>query len=141
MSALQQQLEEIRAAEKAQASRYRQLAALAEAIGDEATSQRLHDLHADEQHHLSRITARLVELGHTPVELGHTPVELVSTVDPGLALDDWEAESRRLEAAEVARYEALVRSDLDSTTRALAEQILEVELLHRDQLAGKWTLA
>ena len=134
MSALQQQLEEIRAAEKAQASRYRQLAALAEAIGDEATSQRLHDLHADEQHHLSRITARLVELGHTPVEL-------VSTVDPGLALDDWEAESRRLEAAEVARYEALVRSDLDSTTRALAEQILEVELLHRDQLAGKWTLA
>ena len=134
MSALQQQLEEIRAAEKAQASRYRQLAALAEAIGDEATSQRLHDLHADEQHHLSRITARLVELGHTPVEL-------VSTVDPGLALDDWEAESRRLEAAEVARYEALVCSDLDSTTRALAEQILEVELLHRDQLAGKWTLA
>ena len=134
MSALKQQLEEIRAAEKAQASRYRQLAALAEAIGDEATSQRLHDLHADEQHHLSRITARLVELGHTPVEL-------VSTVDPGLALDDWEAESRRLEAAEVARYEALVRSDLDSTTRALAEQILEVELLHRDQLAGKWTLA
>lgn len=134
MSALKQQLEEIRAAEKAQASRYRQLAALAEAIGDEATSQRLHDLHADEQHHLSRITARLVELGHTPVEL-------VSTVDPGLALDDWEAESRRLEAAEVARYEALVCSDLDSTTRALAEQILEVELLHRDQLAGKWTLA
>lgn len=134
MSALKQQLEEIRAAEKAQASRYRQLAALAEAVGDDATSQRLHDLHADEQHHLSRITARLVELGHTPVEL-------VSTIDPALALDDWEAESRRLEAAEVARYEALVSSDLDSTTQALAEQILEVELLHRDQLAGKWTLA
>lgn len=134
MSALKQQLEEIRAAEKAQASRYRQLAALAEAVGDEATSQRLHDLHADEQHHLSRITARLVELGHTPVEL-------VSTIDPSLALDDWEAESRRLETAEVARYEALLSADLDPTTMALAEQILEVERLHRDQLAGKWTLA
>lgn len=134
MSALKQQLEEIRAAEKAQASRYRQLAALAEAEGDEPTAQRLHDLHADEQHHLSRITARLVELGHTPVEL-------ISTIDPSLALDDWEAESRRLETAEVARYEALLRADLDPTTRALAEQILEVERLHRDQLAGKWTLA
>lgn len=134
MSALKQQLEEIRAAEKAQASRYRQLAALAEAVGDEPTAQRLHDLHADEQHHLSRITARLVELGHTPVEL-------ISTIDPSLALDDWEAESRRLETAEVARYEALLRADLDPTTRALAEQILEVERLHRDQLAGKWTLA
>lgn len=134
MNRLHHRLEEIRAAEKAQASRYRRLAMLAEEAGDEPAAQRLHDLHADEQHHLSRITARLVELGHTPAELS-------TTVDAALDLSDWETESRRLEGEEVARYEALLAMDLDPVTKALAEQILEVEVLHQDQLAGKWTLA
>lgn len=131
---LHETLESLRAAEKAQAVHYRRLAVLAEAAGDEATAQRLHDLHADEQHHLSRLTARLVELGHTPREL-------TATSTGERSLDGWEAEARALEAAEVARYERTLEGDADPATRALIEGILEVERHHLDELAGKWTVA
>ena len=127
-------LEALRAAEKGQAMHYRRLAALAEEQGDEATAQRLHDLHADEQHPLSRLTARLVELGRTPAELAPPPL------DAG-ELEPWEAQARLREEAEVERYEAFLRAELDPATRALAEAILEVEIHHRDELAGKWTIA
>lgn len=128
-------LEALRRAEKAQALRYRGLAALAEEIDDEATAQRLHDLHADEQHHLSRLTARLVELGETPADLAATDVGAAT-------LEGWEHEARIREAEEVSRYEAfLADKRLDAATRTLIEGILEVEIHHRDELAGKWTIA
>lgn len=126
-------LEALRRAEKAQALHYRTLAALAEAAGDEATAQRLHGLHADEQHHLSRLTARLVELGETPAEI------TVST--SRAALEGWEDDARRRELEEVERYGAFLEQALDPATRALAQGILEVETHHRDNLGGKWTIA
>ena len=128
-------LEALRRAEKAQALRYRALAARAEEAGDAASAQRLHDLHADEQHHLSRLTARLVELGETPADLtGSAPADA--------SLQGWEQDARTREAEEVARYEAFLAGvELDPTTRSLAEGILEVEIHHRDELAGKWTIA
>ena len=127
-------LEALRAAEKEQAIHYRRLAVLAEAADDEATAQRLHDLHADEQHHLSRLTARLVELGHTPRELSG------GSTGEG-TLDDWESAARAREAEEVTRYERMLEQDSDSATRTLIQGILEVERHHRDELAGKWTVA
>ena len=131
---LHEALEALRAAEKAQAVHYRRLAVLAEAAGDEATAERLHDLHADEQHHLSRLTARLVELGHTPRELsGGSGGERT--------LEGWEAVARELETAEVTRYERMLAEDADPATRSLLEGILEVERHHRAELAGKWTVA
>jgi rubrerythrin len=127
-------LEDLRRSEKQQAVHYRALAAMAEASGDQATAQRLHDLHADEQHHLSRLTARLVELGRTAVDL---PIPPSASAD----LRDWEAAARLREGEEVERYRQFIERDPDPTTRALAEQILEVEIHHRDELAGKWTIA
>lgn len=127
-------IEDLRRAEKEQAMFYRRLAASAEDASDEDTAQRLHGLHADEQHHLSRLTARLVELGRSPMELAG-----VSAVITGQA--EWEPVARERESREVARYEEFLQTDLDPVTRALAESILEVEVLHRDQLGGKWMMA
>ena len=127
-------LEALRAAEKEQAGHYRRLSVLAETAGDEATAQRLHDLHADEQHHLSRLTARLIELGHTPRELAGAPAGTGS-------LEGWESVARAREEGEVRQYEALIAGELDSVTRALVEAIVAVERHHRDELAGKWTVA
>lgn len=127
-------IEERRAAEKAQALFYRALAAAAEDAGDAPVAQRLHDLHADEQHHLSRLTARLLELGAMPAGLGEIRA-------PGGGLAGWEGEARERERAEIAGYQALLRGDLDDRTRALASEILEVERHHEEELGGKWTLA
>jgi rubrerythrin len=132
--ALFPQLEACRAAEKRQALFYRTLAAAAEEAGDVELSERLQELHADEQHHLSRLTARLLELGETTAD----PVPAEPDA-PGLA--DWEPEARRREHEEVARYEALLRLELDPATAALAGQILEVERAHARELGGKWTPA
>jgi len=133
-SSLAAVLEELRAAEKGQAMFYRRLAASAEAAGAEAFAQRLHDLHADEQHHLSRLTARLVELGCSPADLSAVPLVQAE-------LTGWEAVAREREGVEVTRYEELLRRDLDPETRALAEAIVAVERVHRDLLEGKWTMA
>ena len=82
-------LEQARAAEKAQALFYRALAAEAEARGNERLSERLNELHADEQHHLSRLTARLLELGATPDDLSPQPetAELVNPTTVRVALN------------------------------------------------------
>jgi rubrerythrin len=131
---LARSLELCRAAEKEQALLYRALAALAEEREDAELSQRFHDLHADEQHHLSRLTARLLELGARPPDLAGTPT-------PEHALDDWEPLVRRREAEEIRRYGALLDGELDGQTRALLEGILEVERHHAEELGGKWTAA
>jgi rubrerythrin len=127
-------LDACRLAEKEQALFYRTLAAEAEERGDAALSERLQLLHADEQHHLSRLTARLLELGR-------------GTADPGNRrpavpdLDAWEDVARGREQDEVRRYEQLLRQPLDEATAALAAQILEVERAHARELGGKWTMA
>ena len=120
-----------RAAEKSQALFYRTLAAEAEARGMDEVSERLNGLHADEQHHLSRLTARLVELGEAVADLSSAPA-LPAT------LDGWEVDARAREEDEIARYERLLEQTLDPHTRAMIEEFIESERLHADQLGGKW---
>ena len=126
-------LEKSRAAEKEQALAYRSLAARAEHDSPE-NAQRFHDLHADEQHHLSRLTARVLELGARPQDLS-------GTKPPALPLEGWEAEVRDRELAEIERYRGALEADLDDHTRELLEEILSVEEQHARELGGKWTLA
>ena len=127
-------LAEARAAEKAQSLFYRALAAEAEDRGDEALSERFNELHADEQHPLSRLTARLMELG-APLE------ELGGMKGPPARMEGWEAEARAREEAEVARYRALAAHPLDAHTAALVQEILGTEQNHARELGGKWTPA
>ena len=127
-------LEEARAAEKEQALFYRALAAEAEDRGDAAMSERFNDLHADEQHHVSRLSARLLELGAGLADIANLASEPV-------AMAAWEAAARTREEAEVLRYERLLRGGLDAVTRALIEEILDTERHHAAELGGKWTTA
>lgn len=127
-------LEDARAAEKEQALFYRALAAEAEDRGDDAMSERYNELHADEQHHVSRLTARLLELGAGLADIAHMTSEPVG-------MEAWEAAARTREEAEVLRYERLLQGELDAETRALIEQILETERHHAAELGGKWTTA
>lgn len=126
-------LEESRAAEKRQALRYRALAAAAEEQ-DLELAPRFHDLHADEQHHLSRLTARILELGGRPVDLG-------GVRQPPATLEGWQEEVKQWEAEEVSRYAELVERGFDDETDALIREILAVEEKHAEELGGKWTLA
>ena len=116
-------------AEKAQASFYRALAALAEADSPEL-AERVNGLVADEQHHLSRLVARLLELG--------VPAAIAPSAVASVGLEDWEPAARQRERAEIDRYVSLLNLDLDARTRALIEEFLEVERRHEQQLGGKW---
>lgn len=127
-------LQAAREAEKEQALYYRALAAEAENRGDDALSERYNELHADEQHHLSRLTARLLELGASPADLGHVRVSLTG-------MDGWEPAARLREEAEVLRYQALADEALDAETAGLVAEILETERAHAEHLGGKWTQA
>lgn len=124
-------LESLRRMEKAQTLWYRALASRAEDDDDAVLSERFNGLHADEQHHLSRITARLLEL---EVETA----ELRSVAAPPLPGDDWAPAVREREQAEVASYEAALEGPLDAETRAVLVEILESERHHLAQLGGKW---
>jgi phosphoheptose isomerase/rubrerythrin len=124
-------LHEARLAEKRQALFYRALAAAAEDAGDNGLSERLNGLHADEQHHLSRLTVRLMELTE-PVD------DLSPELAPDVRLDGWEELARGREAEEIARYAGLLTHELDARTRALLEVFLEVERHHAAALGGKW---
>lgn len=128
-------LEDARSAEKEQAHFYRTLAAEAESRGDDAMSERFNELHADEQHHVSRLTARLLELG--------APLAELPQPHPSSArMDGWTAAASMREDAEVERYERLLQMDgVDADTRALLEEILETERHHVENLGGKWTTA
>lgn len=134
MTDLTRALQECREAEKEQALFYRMLAAAAEEEGDAALSERFNELHADEQHHLSRLTARLLELGAAPAELSHVRV-------PPVPLAGWEAAAHPREAREVHRYEALLARGADPGTEDLLREILETERRHAEHLGGKWTKA
>jgi rubrerythrin len=124
-------LQAARSADKAQALFYRALAAAAEEHQDADLSERLNGLHADEQHHLSRLTVRLVELQQPVADLG-------SMRAPQLSLDGWEDEARERERVEVDRYDALLREELDDKTRTMIEQFVAAERSHMAALGGKW---
>lgn len=130
MSDLVKVLQDGRRRERAQAFFYRLLAGDAEAAHDTAAAERLNGLLADEQHHVSRLTARLLELGERPTD------ESSSLVVPSLA--DWESVARVREEEEVRWYEAAVGSLADEETLAMLGEILASERHHRDELTGKW---
>ena len=125
-------LERSRRMEKEQTLFYRALAAEAELDSREEEAERLNGLHADEQHHLSRLTARLLELGEVPADLARLE-------RPDVDLDMWEEEARRREKEEVEWYgECLEEADLDEETRGVLEEILTSERHHHEELGGKW---
>ena len=127
-------LEASREREKAQTAYYRVLAAHAAAGADAEATERLNDLHADEQHHLSRLTARLLELGHVPRDLAAPAVS-------GGELDGWERAAREREAEEVRWYETVTGLELDRATLEVLEEILVSERHHLRGLRGKWMSA
>jgi rubrerythrin len=125
------QLHAARVGEKLQSLFYRALAAAAEDADDLDASERLNGLHADEQHHLSRLTVRLVELNEPVADLGAETGVIVE-------LATWEEEARRREHAEIERYTSLLGRDLDDKTRLMIESFVEAERSHAEALGGKW---
>lgn len=120
--------------EKAQTVFYRKLASMAESQGDEAVTERLNELHADEQHHLSRISARLLELGETLEEVEARGGEHVP-------LSEWERVARMREEEEIVWYGGWLDRILDPDTRSIIAEILDSEKHHARELGGKWMLA
>lgn len=120
-----------RQSEKEQALFYRALSVMAEDQGALDDVEALNGLLADEQHHLSRISVRLVELGYEVDEL--------RMVTAACDLSGWQATARIREQQEIERYEALLRCDLDDATRGVLEGILAVEREHERNLFGKYT--
>ncbi len=133
-------LVEARTRERAQARFYRALAAEAELAGAHRDAERLNELLADEQHHLSRVSARLLELGGASPEFsGDAPPRGPETP---VALQGWEEEARARESEEVAFYrEAEVTPGLDPRTRELLGEIRASEEHHQRELGGKWMSA
>lgn len=127
-------LQHFRERERVQAHFYRALAAEAEERGEEAISERLNGLHADEQHHLSRLTARILELGAVPDDL--SGVERVTA-----PFEAWADVARTREDEEVSAYTKVLEGDIDVETRRIVEEILESELHHQAELGGKWMSA
>ncbi len=120
--------------EKAQTIFYRRLASAAESQGDEAVAERLNELHADEQHHLSRISARLLELGEALEEVGGRDGE-------GATLAEWERAARMREEEEIVWYEGWLDRIRDPDTHSTIAEILDSEKHHARELGGKWMLA
>jgi rubrerythrin len=131
---LREALRDARRAEKAQALFYRALAAAAEDAGAAQVAEDLNGLHADEQHHLSRITVKLVE-ANAPLE------DLAAVQTPRSEYPEWQSLARAREEAEIARYERLLTLPLDDATAALVQEILAVERKHAERLAGKFMSA
>lgn len=128
-------IEEARKREKDQTLYYRALAADAEIAGRTAEAERFNALHADEQHHLSRLTARLLEDGVRPRDLRGRPA-------PDRGSGPWQAAAREREEAEVAFYQRLLTETFWSPeTRAVLREILESETHHARELGGKWMSA
>ena len=127
-------LEKSRVREKEQTLFYRALVVRAGAAGEEELVERLNDLHADEQHHLSRLTARLLELGEVPGPLVTRPPTLPQQ-------GEWEGVAFAREKEEVTWYREALDRELDPVTRGLLEEILASEEHHSKELAGKWMSA
>lgn len=127
-------LHQARRAEKDQALFYRALAAHAEAAHNAQEADDLNGLHADEQHHLSRITVRLVELNERVEDFSSV------TVEPP-AYPNWQPAAREREQAEIRRYEQIQQLGLDDSTAELIAGILESERQHVKSLGGKFMSA
>ena len=126
--------------EGAQTRFYRALAVEAELAGRVAEAERINELLADEQHHFSRVSARLLELGGASAEAPSRASERIAT--ESVSLERWEEEARSREDDEVAFYaEAELNPLLDSRTRELFREIRESEEHHRRELGGKWMSA
>ena len=126
-------LRAVRAAEKEQTLFYRALSTVAEERNDSEDIEALNGLLADEQHHLSRLTVRLLELNQEA-----PPLEVAA---PQTSYDDWRTVARERERAEIARYESLLRHELDEGTAAVVQAILDTERAHERNLGGKYTEA
>lgn len=126
-------LHEARVLEKEQALFYRVLSSQAEELELPEDIEALNGLLADEQHHLSRLSVRLVELGEelAPLSDAHMPTDAI--------YDNWRDVARIRERKEVARYEALLAQDLDPDTARMIESFLDTEKQHEMHLAGKYT--
>lgn len=120
-----------RSAEREQSLFYRALATVAEQVGDAALSERLNGLHADEQHHVSRLSARLLELGE-PLETLPPPSL------PEVGLESWEPLARERERVEIERYQHLLSHPLDAHTAQMLTEFLEAERQHEHSLGGKY---
>ena len=107
---------------------------MAELAGDDTLSERFNALLADEQHHLSRLTARILELGGTPDEFGE-PLPLPST------LEGWEESARLREEEEVSWYVEAMARGLDHKSGDILQEILDSERRHAQELGGKWMSA
>ena len=134
MDSVMQLLKQSREREKEQTLFYRALSAIAEAEGEMEISERLNALLADEQHHLARLSARILELGDRPAEFS-----VPDPAHPGL--ETWEARAGEREAEEVRWYKEVLSHELDSTTRELVSDILASEECHARELGGKWMSA
>ncbi|HEY0674548.1 MAG TPA: hypothetical protein VGD27_19885 [Longimicrobiales bacterium] len=126
-------LHEARVLEKEQAQFYRVLSAEAEERGNAVDIEALNGLLADEQHHLSRLSVRLVELGEelAPLSDQNMPSDAI--------YDSWQHVARIRERKEIARYETILQLPLDADTAAMIRGFLEVERQHEQHLAGKYT--
>jgi rubrerythrin len=123
-----------RSRESLQTRFYRALSGSAEDRGDHRVAERLNELLADEQHHLSRLSARLLELGESLTDDRTAPA--------ATDWEGWEEVARAREGEEIAWYErALASGVLDDRTEALFEEILESERKHQEELGGKWMSA
>lgn len=125
-------LAEGRRRELAQTRFYRSLAGQAETDGRREVAERLNALLADEQHHVSRLTARILELGSRPASSeGEAPAAPTD-------LEGWEEVARGREQEEIRWYRSAVDRIGDDDTKAVLEEILEAELHHERGLEGKW---
>lgn len=125
------QLHAARSAEREQSLFYRALATSAEVAHDAALSERLNGLHADEQHHVSRLSARLLELGE---QLEILPPPSL----PEVGLEEWEQLAREREQVEIDRYRTLLSQDLDEHTADMLREFLDAERQHEQSLGGKY---
>ena len=123
-----------RRAEKEQALFYRALVTHAEDAGDVQAAEDLNGLHADEQHHLSRLTVRLVEADQSLDDVS-------SVTTPPTTFATWHVDARTREQEEISRYEQIAAMPLDSLTAALIAEILNVERQHAESLGGKYMSA
>lgn len=121
-------------AEREQARWYRALSVLAEQAGNEEDIEALNGLVADEQHHLSRLKNRMVELG---VEIHADSMDFKDATD----YPDWKQAARERERDEIRRYEDLLKEELDAETIKIIKRILETERAHEQNLGGKYTEA
>lgn len=126
-------LHEARALEKEQAQFYRALSAEAEEQGNLEDVEALNGMLADEQHHLSRLSVRLVELGEelAPLSDAKLPSDAVYPA--------WQEVARIRERKEIARYEGMLKLELDAETATMIRTFLETEHEHERNLAGKYT--